>query len=184
MSPLFLRYRLQGRHPPCFNINSFFKCLHYIIRPTLHQKPNFLCKHTMKTKVSCGLWFLVTQRAVWITQSSPLDKFVYGENFRMNQKSGKELVLPLSMCFLDVAGLEIAIETIKLCQIGGLGRIEAISCPPPRELIFLIIQRNLLHQISKYHKLDHLFDRTHTPQPPNPGLILQLFPYFLVISPS
>ena len=172
MSPLLLRYQLQGRHPPCFDINSSFRCFHYTIRPTLYQKPNFLCKHTMKTKVSCGLWFLVTQRAVWITRPSSPDKFVCGENFRLNQKPGKELVLPLSMSFPDVAGLETAIGTIKLCQIGGLGRIGAISCPLPRELIFLIIQRNLLHQIPKYHKLDHLFDRTHAPQPPNPGLFL------------
>ena len=173
MSPLFLRYQLQERHLPCFDINSSFRCFHYTIRPTLYQKPNFLCKHTMKTKVSCGLWFLVTQRAVWITRPSPLDKFVCDENFRLNQKPGKELVLPLSMSFPDVAGLETAIGTIKLCQIGGLGRIKAINCPPPRELIFLIIQKkNLLHQISKYHKLDHLFDRTHMPQPPNPGLFL------------
>ena len=171
MSPLLLRYQLQGRHPPCFDINSSFRCFHYTIRPTLYQKPNFLCKHTMKTKVSCGLWFLVTQRAVWITQSSPLDKFVCGENFRLNQKPSKELVLPLSMCFPDVACLETAIRTIKLCQIGGLGRIGAIRCPVPRELVFWIIQRNLLYQIQKYHKLSHPFHRTHAPQPPSPGLI-------------
>ena len=92
----------------------------------------------MKTKVSRGLWFLVTQRAIWITWPSLLGKFVCGENFRLNQKPGKELVLPLSMSFPDVAGLEIAIETIKLCQIGGLGRTEAISCPAPGEFSFSI----------------------------------------------
>jgi hypothetical protein len=42
----------------------------------------------------------------------------------------------------------------------------------------------LFFQILKQHKLSHLFNRTHAPQPPSPGLVLQLFSYFPVLSPS
>ena len=143
-----------------------------IIRPDLHQMPNFLCKDTIKTEMGCSFCFLITKGTVWITWPSSLDKLVCSEYFALHKKPCKKFVLALGLCFPNIVSLEGAIGSIELCQISRFRRVCAIRCPAPKQLVSLIRQSDLLHEIPKCHKFHHLLYSIHAPKSSSPALIL------------